>query len=628
MNIVAQGCGIVIMLVILYFIMSQKKLKLHTLNAFMVLWASVFFALIFDISSIIAIHYRHVLPEIVVNAICKMYLFTLTWESMSAFWYVYVDISKSEEKEKKWGKALCIEAFICDTIIAILPIGVFQEGRAVYTFGPAVLMTYAVAVLQMTADVLFMNRHKREMNPRRRRGVFAWFTVWAGGATIQFFYNELLIVGFSGVVGILIIYLMLENPMANIDRDTGLFTLNALFEYMRQKMARGKDVSVLCVRYDSNRNSGFSYETESGIAHEVASFISAIPKAIVFRSSSSEFVLVFEKKKYSSDAIRYIEERFSKPWGSDNVRMLPLEMYCMESTKDMHVPTDLLTIFQYAKQNHVDVSSSECIMLDATVIERIYEEKSIENEIIDALRENRVEVFYQPIYGTKQKRFTSAEALVRIRDRNGDIVPPGKFIPIAEKRGLIIRLGERVFENVCKFIVENKLEDMGLEYIEINLSVIQCAYENLADDFIKIMQDYQIDPKYIVLEITESASIEERQVLLENMGKLRSIGVRFALDDFGTGQSNLNYIVDMPIDIVKFDRSMTNAYFDDGKGKPVMDAAMGMIQKLELEIVSEGIEKKEQFQELERLGIDFIQGFYFSKPRESEEFIRFINENK
>ena len=110
------------------------------------------------------------------------------------------------------------------------------------------------------------------------------------------------------------------------------------------------------------------------------------------------------------------------------------------------------------------------------------------------------------------------------------------------------------------------------------------------------------------------------------MQRLRNVGVRFALDDFGTGNSNLNYIVDMPVDIVKFDRTMTNAYFNNGRGKPVMDAAMGMIQELNLEIVSEGIEEKAQYRELSDLGIDYIQGYYFSKPKEQNEFVEFIRD--
>jgi EAL domain-containing protein (putative c-di-GMP-specific phosphodiesterase class I) len=288
---------------------------------------------------------------------------------------------------------------------------------------------------------------------------------------------------------------------------------------------------------------------------------------------------------------------------------------------------DILGLFQYAKRNRAEFTGRGVMLINNEVIEHIYDENSVENEIIEALRDNRVEVFYQPIYNTKTHKFTSAEALVRIRSREGNIIPPGRFIAEAEKRGLILRLGERVFEIVCRFIVQHDIHAMGIEYIECNLSVVQCAYDHLAQDFIAIMEKYHVDANDIVLEITESASITEKKILLDNMNALRKVGVRFALDDFGTGQSNLSYIVDMPIDIVKFDRGMTNAYFDNGKGKPVMDAAMGMIQKLKLEIVSEGIEEKEQLAKLDELGIDYIQGYYFSKPRNAAEFISFIESN-
>lgn len=105
-------------------------------------------------------------------------------------------------------------------------------------------------------------------------------------------------------------------------------------------------------------------------------------------------------------------------------------------------------------------------------------------------------------------------------------------------------------------------------------------------------------------------------------------GVHFSLDDFGTGQSNLNYIVDMPVDIVKFDRSMTNSYFENGKAKYVMEAAIHMIHGMNLEIVSEGIETKEQYQTMEDLGISHIQGYYFSKPLPEDEFIEFLEKNQ
>jgi len=188
-------------------------------------------------------------------------------------------------------------------------------------------------------------------------------------------------------------------------------------------------------------------------------------------------------------------------------------------------------------------------------------------------------------------------------------------------------LGEMVFEKVCRFVKEHDIKRYGLHYIEINLSVVQCSYEQLAEDYINIMEKYGVPSSFINLEITESASMEAKRILLNNMKNLMDYGVKFSLDDFGTGQSNLNYIVDMPVDIVKFDRDMTNAYFENGKAKYVMDAAMHMVHGMDLEIVSEGIETKEQYEAMEGLGINYIQGYYFSKPLPERQFLEFIARN-
>ena len=117
-----------------------------------------------------------------------------------------------------------------------------------------------------------------------------------------------------------------------------------------------------------------------------------------------------------------------------------------------------------------------------------------------------------------------------------------------------------------------------------------------------------------------------KKTLLGNMQRLMEYGVHFSLDDFGTGQSNLNYIVDMPVDIVKFDREMSQAFFRDEKAQYVMNAAMQMIHGMQLKIVSEGIEEEEQYRKMAQLGIDYIQGYYFSKPLPETEFVDFMKD--
>lgn len=191
---------------------------------------------------------------------------------------------------------------------------------------------------------------------------------------------------------------------------------------------------------------------------------------------------------------------------------------------------------------------------------------------------------------------------------------------------MINRLGEIVFRKTCKFIKYNDIEDYGIKYIEVNLSVLQCENPSLAKTYIDIMKHYGIRPSQINLEITESASIVAKKVFLDNMNKLVGYGVAFSLDDFGNGQSNLNYIVDMPVEIIKFDRDMTQAYFNNSKGRLVLSTTLNMVHEMNLKVVAEGVETKEQFEEMVRIGVDYIQGYYFSKPVDARSYIEFLKE--
>ena len=283
-------------------------------------------------------------------------------------------------------------------------------------------------------------------------------------------------------------------------------------------------------------------------------------------------------------------------------------------------------MLRYCRRNKIKKSTRSFVYIDEAVVRDMFRENELFKKVEDAIKSNRIEVFYQPIYSTRHRKFTSAEALVRMYDEQGNLLPVFESIKASEESGQIHQIGEIVFEKVCQMIQNEHIEQYGLEYIEVNLSMAQCSDDKLAERYIHIMERNGIDPKYINLEITESATVEMKQKLLANMEQMIEYGVTFSLDDFGTGQSNLNYIMEMPVQIVKFDREMTNAYFESRKGRFVMNAAMHMIQGMELGIVSEGIETKEQLDTMINLGIDYIQGFYFSKPLPLDQFMAFVKD--
>ncbi len=266
------------------------------------------------------------------------------------------------------------------------------------------------------------------------------------------------------------------------------------------------------------------------------------------------------------------------------------------------------------------------------ISQEIYMNK-IEHLLKQAIQEDGVTVVYQPIYSLELQRFVTAEALVRLKDQRtlGEI-PPGVFIPLAEKRGYIWELGNIVFEKVCQFMREAMLWRYGMEYVEVNLSGVVCEEEKLPDVLAECMKKYQISPTYINFEITETASVTSGDMLEKNMRRLQDMGFRFSMDDFGTGYSNLSQIAKIPFELIKLDKSLIWPCFDTGSGmgkkqedaRALLRGCVEMISRLGIKMVAEGVETKEQAIWLRDLGISYMQGFYFSRPLCEADYLDFV----
>lgn len=260
--------------------------------------------------------------------------------------------------------------------------------------------------------------------------------------------------------------------------------------------------------------------------------------------------------------------------------------------------------------------------------EKLKEKREItkaEYAVKKAIEERSIDVYYQPIYSNAKKRYISAEALVRIRDEEGRFVSPELFIPIAEQNGRILEIGKVVFEKVCQMIRDYNPAKYGIEYIEVNLSVVQCMQENLAKILIDIMNEYGISPSFINLEITETAAIKSEKIFIRNMDELIAAGSSFTIDDYGSGYSNMNYVIGLPISIVKIDKYFVWSYFKSEKAKIAFEFAVSMLHSMNLKIVAEGIEEKDQAEKMYELGVDDIQGYYYSKPVDTYKFIEIIS---
>lgn len=606
MNIEIQCCGLIILFVITYFYYNAKRIGVKTQITFTGMLISVMVCLVMDVVSILAIINRDAIPLLLCELICKGYLLSLLFVIAWGLLYLCADIYPSTATFRRIVKMLISALAVAFTIILILPIRYYYNPVTgdLYSKGPSVIAAYVTAFLLLLTIFSQLKAGAHKIGRRRRMAILIWVVIWLCAALIQLFNSRLLIVSFSGVVSIMIIYLMLENPDANLDRRTGFFNQNALFHYLGDLYADHVEFSMLALIMKNEIS--------------VAEMEKLETKGIAFRDSADEIVLVFRNKN-ALDELKNMQHEM------EGAKRDVVSMWiCVPKASVAGSVEELLYLLGTGRHRQRDRKAGNLVLIDRDFVDEIAKIKETETLIQEAIEQDRVEVFYQPIYSAKEEYFASAEALVRIRAEDGNPVPPGVFIPIAEENKMIIDLGKIVFEKVCAFLSQHTPEELGIDYIEVNLSVVQCTEEKLAEDLLAIMQKHGVPAKWINLEITESASIEIKQQILKFMHVLSEAGIHFSLDDFGTGQSNLNYIVDMPVDIVKFDRSMTQSYFQSGRAKYVLDASVQMIHGMGLDIVSEGIETEEQYEIIKNMGIHYIQGYYFSKPLPEKVFLHFL----
>ena len=625
MNIQGQICGLAIVIVLLLFFVKQRKVGLHTEKIFFLILMSTLVSIILDINSVAAIVHKDSLPSFVVSAACKIYLASLVIVAMCALVYVLADVYIEHQYYNKINAYVVITAIVC-IIILVLPVSVTKEEGHVFSYGPSVNATYIFVLAYLVDAIYQIIRFGKRMNAQRRDAALIWINFWILCAFIQAINKHMLLVGFACAIGVMTLFCVLENPQSMIDRQLGCFNAHAFIEYMKQRYERNDSFCVVLLSFVDYKRSGIDEHEINHILKEAEQYLEGFKRAKVYKNVDPELILTFKNKAYMMQCMNEIRERIRQPWTKDlpePVVYRPL-MVVMNDSSIAGSADEAFSLIQSYK-NDESAAFNNVYVIDEKAVAGLRDKEAVKEMLIEAIDNDRIVPYFQPIYSVAEKRIVSAEALARIIDKDGNVIAPGVFIPVAEECGLINEIGEIIFEKTCRFIKERSLPELGIKYVEVNLSVLQCDKTTLCKDYIDIMNKYDIDPSCINLEITETGSILTRKILLSNMDKLRDHGVSFSLDDFGNGESNLNYIIDMPVDIVKLDMNMTRAYFSSSKAQMVVEATLSMVHGMGLKMVAEGIENEYMLETFEKLGVDYIKGYYFSKPLSENDFIRYIN---
>jgi len=225
-----------------------------------------------------------------------------------------------------------------------------------------------------------------------------------------------------------------------------------------------------------------------------------------------------------------------------------------------------------------------------------------------------------------ENRIVAFEALLRWNNKKLGFVSPAEFIPIAEKTGIIVEIGDWVLDKVCKKIREFKDKKYKFDNVAINVSPIQIKEANFKDKIIKTCEKNEIPLNLLEIEVTESALIELNEEKIADLYELIKKDINISIDDFGTGYSSLSYLTVLPINTLKIDKSFVDN-IEDEKNRAVIECILNLSKKLKYKVIAEGVEVKEQLNILMDLGCKIIQGYYFSKPVGEDELEKMLKNN-
>jgi len=281
------------------------------------------------------------------------------------------------------------------------------------------------------------------------------------------------------------------------------------------------------------------------------------------------------------------------------------------------------TLYNYAsgaKNTDNSQLETQITMFDSKIRDQQLWEKEVENTMEKALENKEFAVYLQPKYSTSTEILSGAEALVRWISKDKGFISPGAFIPIFEKNGFITKLDDYMLSSVAQLQAQWIKEGRKVIPISVNVSRVHFANPDLAEHIRDIVDEYGTPHNVIELELTESAFFDDKNILLNTVRKFKEYGFAVSMDDFGAGYSSLNSLKDLPLDVVKLDGEFFRGTEDKERGESVVRDTIHLAKNLNMKIVAEGIETKDQVEFLAECGCDLIQGFYFAKPMPVDEF--------
>ena len=563
----------------------------------------------------------------------SLYFLVSVWMSTGAAFYL-VDLLLEHVCEKSFQKKVGAALYLLNMIFLAAVLANIRTGslfwidsQGGYHRGSWNGLGYVTAALELGIVLWCCRRYRLSVSPKAAETVRIlplFLLLLAGG---QMAVPEILLNGIAMAAVLLILYIRFQNCQVEKDSLTGLGNRKTFYEELFLKVQSRQKLQIILIvlhgfeqinqRYGHRRGDEFLYRIGRWLG-------TADPEWNAYRVGDTAFALLcpFESEEREQRRLEQAAERFRKPWSLDHGSCEIQASCCGLVWTGQPWDADRIAEYLKAMQQMTKEQPRKILRFTRKTEQQILFRKTLKEQLERAIREQQFELYFQPIYDCRKKQFSSAEVLLRLRDDEGKFISPSVFIPYAEELGLIEEISWIVLEKTCRFLGKNR--KLELDSVSINLSVQQLQETEAARRILGKLQEYQLLGNRLVIEITEREMASDQTKVREVMGLLAEKGIRFYLDDFGTGYSNFSMVMHLPFACIKLDRSLLEKVTESEKDRRMIQTMGKLFHNGGFGVISEGVEDEAQAVTLQKMGTDFIQGFYYARPMPEAEFIRFM----
>ena len=571
--------------------------------------------------------------------VISRYVYFLTHALIPPVFFFYISNVTGRNYRKRGGKSLkdfltdeflLLLVLLNELIIALNPltnwIYFFNENRRFRRGWGEYVFVYGYSAVWMLAALILFLCSRKSLSKGRKYAIVVCYFLGLAGVLLQLFYSKFRIEVLMETLGYTGVLLFVENEDDRMDVTVGAYNTAAFKLDIAAAVSNGIQTRLILVRNitcDEHRVIGGS-ESDYAPERTVAKYLGKlVGKNFIYSVGRGKLAAVLYNKT-DSEALELasrVADCFKKKWESEELKMrLDGRVLLIDVPGRASTAEEVL----YIAECPMPVNADHGVM-SGSDLDWIVRRSAVEAAVKRGLKDGSFDVWYQPTY-TIDKKLHGAEALLRMNDRELGRVFPDEFIPVAEQLGMIGDIDEFVFREVCAFLASNEPQRFGVSCINVNLSVTECMKSGFAERFMEIADRWGIRGKEVVFEITESVAAEDISRISAVIETMKSRGFSFAIDDFGTGYSNLTATLSLGAELIKIDKSVLWTSCKDENGGELLAASVKMVRAMHKKSVVEGVETEEHIAKLAKLGCDYLQGYYFSKPLSKDEFLRFISE--